>query len=66
MANDTKIINISLKQLLSHKETTQQLTVYLSEHAIFKFDQVGINYVVSYDSISKTNQQGLSAELLYH
>ena len=60
IADDTNITNISLKQLLSHIATKQQLAIYLSEHVISKFERLGIDYIVSYNSISKTNQEGLS------
>ena len=66
IADDTKIANISLKQLHSHIETKQQLTVYLLEYVIFEFERRGMDYVDSYDSISKTNQECLSAEILHH
>ena len=66
IADDTNISNILLKQLLSHIETKQQLTVCLSEYVISKLEQLGIDYVVSHDSISKTNQECLSAEMLHH
>ena len=66
IADDTDIANISLKQLLSHIETKQQLTIYLSECVISEFERLGIDYVVSYDSISKTNQECLSSEILHH
>ena len=66
IADDTNIANMLLKQLLSHIETKQQLTVCLSEYVISKFEQLGIDYVVSHDSISKTNQECLSAEMLHH
>ena len=64
IADDTNIATISLKRLLSHVETKQQLTVYLSEYVISEFEQLGID--ISYDSISKTNQECLSAEILHH
>ena len=66
IADDTNIANISLTELLSHVETKQLLTVYLLEHVISEFKQLGIDYVVSYDSISKTNEEGASAEILHH
>ena len=53
--DDTNIANISLKQLFSHIATQQQLTVYLSEYVISEFEQLGIDYVVSYNSSSETN-----------
>ena len=66
IADNTIIANILLKQLFSHIETKQQLTVYLSEYVSSKFEQLGRDYVVSYDSVSKTNQEGLLAEIPHH
>ena len=66
IAADTNIANISLKQLLSHRETKQHLTVYLSQYAISEFKRLGIDYVVIFDSISRTNQECLRAEILHH
>ena len=60
------IANISLKQLPSRIETKQQLTVYLSEYVISEFKRLGKDYVVIYDSISRTNQECLSTENLHH
>ena len=57
IAGDTNIANISLKELLSHIETKQQFTVCLLERVISKFERLGIDYVVGYYSISKTNQE---------
>ena len=59
VADDTKIANILLKKLLPHTETKQQLTIYLSEYVISEIKRLGIDYVVSYDLISKTNRKGL-------
>lgn len=45
--------------------TKQQLTVYLSEYVISEFEWLAIYFVVSYDSTTKTNWEGLSAEILH-
>ena len=37
----------------------------MSECVIFEFERLGID-VATYDSVSKTNQEDLSAEILYH
>ena len=39
LSGNTNIANISLKQLLSHVETRQQLTVCFSEYFISEFEQ---------------------------
>ena len=65
IADYTNLGNTSLKQLLSQTETKQQLIVYLSEYVISEFERLGIYYVVSFDTISRTNQC-LLAEILHH
>ena len=37
----------------------------MSEYIISELEQLGIDYVVSFDFISKTNQEDLSAEILH-
>ena len=66
IADDTTVANKSLKQLLSNIETKQQLTVSLSEYVISKFEWLGIDYVISYDSVSNTNLGMFIGRNLHH
>ena len=66
IADDTTVANKSLKQLLSDIETKQQLTVSLSEYVISKFEWLGIDYVISYDSVSNTNLGMFIGRNLHH
>ena len=65
ISDNTNISNIQLKQLLSHIDTKQDLTVYLANHTIEALEEVGKRYVVTYDTLSKTNIDEF-ADLLKH
>ena len=44
-----------MKTFLSHIDTKQELTVYLAKKAIAKFSEIGMSYIVTYDTMSATN-----------
>ena len=45
IADDTNIANISLKQLLSHVELSNNSQFFLSEYVISELEQLGMDYV---------------------
>lgn len=58
------ISNIPVKQFLSHINTKQELTVFLSGMAKDFFLENGIPYVITYDTLSESNIQ--DCELTNH
>lgn len=66
MKDETSIANTSLKQFLSHIDTKQDLTIYLSQKTIEKFNTMGITYVVTYDTMSVTNINQMEIDLKIH
>jgi hypothetical protein len=62
----TNIANITLKELLSHIETKQQLTEYLAKHFIYIFSSTNKRYVVSYDTLTESNCQELIDGMAIH
>lgn len=57
---------ISMKQLLSHTETKQDLTVYLAEKTINALEEININYILTYDTIRRTNLDNFSDFMTAH
>ena len=66
ISDTTNISAVSLKQLLSHIETKQDLTVYLSRYVIQALDQHRIKYVVTYDQASYTNTENTHSTVNTH
>ena len=55
ITDQTNLINTTTKTSLSHIDTKQELTVYLAKKAIAKFSEIGMSYIVTYDTMSVTN-----------
>lgn len=66
MSDATNIENISLKQFLSHIDTKQELTKYLSTKIISSFKKSGTNYVVTCDLSSESNIEEYRDEMKAH
>ena len=64
--NETSIANTSLKQFLSHADTKQDLTIFLSHKVVERFISLGINFVVTFDTKSLTNIDDLEMNLNVH
>ena len=62
----TNISNISLKQLLSHIDTKQDLTIYLSNHTVEALEEINKRYVVTVDTISRTNIEQFPEDMRQH
>lgn len=66
VSDSTNIANITLKQLLSHIETKQQLTKYLAKYFIEIITSTNKRYVVTYDKISESNIQDSIEDVATH
>ena len=55
ITDETNLVNTTMKTFLSHVDIKQELTVYLAKKAIAKFSEIGMSYVVRYDTMSVTN-----------
>ena len=64
VTDTTDISNITLKEFLSHVETKQELTIYLSKMAKLKFESMSqtaaaagkkFEYTLTYDRVSESN-----------
>ena len=66
VTDKTSIENITLKQLLSHIETKQDLTVYLSNYVIKTFDAINVKYTVTYHLQSESNIDTYTDEMKHH
>lgn len=58
--------NISMKLFLSHIDTKQDLTVFLTNKVIEKLSSMNIPYVVTYDTKSLTNISDLKIDMHDH
>ena len=65
IADDTNIENVSLKSLLSHVETKQELTAYLSRKVTVACRENQKRYVIVYENTCETNVP-ISPNLLSH
>ena len=66
VSDSTNISNISLKQLLSHIETKQELTVYLAKYLIDSLEFINKRYVVTYGQLSKSNIHDFTEDMTVH
>ena len=66
ISDNTNIKNISLKQFLSHIETKQDLTIYLTKKTMETLSSMSIRYVVTYDTKMETNIPNFNEALLVH
>ena len=55
-----------MKTLFSHIDTKQELTVYLAKKAIANFSEIGMSYIVTYDTMSVTNIDDLDFGIDVH
>ena len=55
-----------MKQLLSRIDTKQDLTIYLANHTVTALEEINKPYVVTYDTISKTNIDDLPVDIMRH
>ena len=62
----TNIENITLKQFLSHIDTKQDLTIYLSKHVKDHLRNRGKKYVVTYDLTSESDIANYADEMRCH
>ena len=62
----TNIKHISLKQFLSHIDTKQDLTVYLSKYIAVALEKAEKCFVITYDLVSITNIQNIDENLKSH
>ena len=60
VTDETCLSNTTMKKFLSHIETKQDLTVYLSNKVIEKFTNIATQFVVTFDTKSVTNINDLS------
>ena len=51
ITDETNLVNGTMKTFLSHIDTKQELTVYLEKKAIAKFSEIGMSYIVTYDTM---------------
>ena len=58
ISDSTNISSISLKALLRHIDTKQDLNVYLDKNSKSGFKSVSQQFVVTYDKISENNVEG--------
>ena len=66
LSDVTDISNIRLKQLLSHIDTKQDLTIYLSNHTAKALEEINKRYVITFDTKSITNLDQFPEELRRH
>ena len=66
IADDTRIEHISTSQFLSHIQTKNELTAYLSEKLSHTFSNENKKYVVVYDTKCNTNLVDFDNELMHH
>ena len=66
VSGTANISNESLKALLAHIETKQQLTIFLSKYCKREFQGSNIDFAVTYDQITETNMDGFTEELKNH
>lgn len=66
ISDTAHIGNTSLKQLLGHIETKQDLTIYLSKYAKQAFEDKSIDFAITYDKITETNLENFPDELRNH
>ena len=65
-SDTSDIRNISLKQLLAHIETKQDLTEYLAKHTRAAMQREGIRFSITYAKITETNIPTMLLELMNH
>lgn len=67
VSDNTNIANVPLKQFLSHIDTKAELTTYLSEKALSRFqNKPNTRFVVVHDTVAESNFEDFSEDLKKH
>ena len=62
--DDTNLVKTSMKKLLSHNKTKQQLTSYLGRYIAKKMEEINKQFAVSFGRCTITNIEALNSEKL--